>query len=52
VTDDTDEEDGHGGKEDHLEYRVDSDEDGTVFVVAASETVPNKDLKTRCQYRL
>jgi hypothetical protein len=48
VTDDTNEEDSHGGKEDHLEYRVDSDEDGTIFVVAASETVPNKDLKSRC----
>jgi hypothetical protein len=45
VTDDADEEDGQGGEEDHLEYGVDSDEDGTVFIVAACETVPNEDLE-------
>lgn len=48
MTNDADEEDGQGGKEDYLEYQVNSDEDSVVFVAAAGEIIPNEDLKARC----
>jgi hypothetical protein len=44
VTDRVDEEDCEGGIEEHLEDRVDSDEDYAVLGVTACEAVPDQNL--------
>lgn len=40
---DVDEEQGHWGVEDDLEYRIDDDDDGTIIDVPMSEAVPDHD---------
>ena len=44
VTYDIDEEDGQRGVKNHLQYRVDSYQNGTVLLIASSKACPYKDL--------